>query len=801
MQTTTFRRCAHCGLDAGPDPHLVSGKIFCCMGCAAVYAILRDEGLDRFYDAGGVGALSARAARDAQAGAGRAFPQLDALESAGEAELDVVGMRCASCAWLIERYLGRREGVAEVRVSYASSTCRLRWDRDRTSLAHLLAELRRIGYRARPADERLRALQDDREWRRLVLRAGVCALLAMNVMLAAVALYAGEFEGMGVSVREALRIGAALLAAPVVGYGGWPFLRGAVNALRVRQATMDTLVALGAATALGVSLYGLATGGPVYFDTAAMIVTLLLGGRVVEQAVRRRGTRAIRNLLALEPDVARLVTPDGSATVAAGAVGPGQTVEVRPGERIPVDGVVTDGVSSVDVSVLTGEAVPREVAAGSEVAGGSLNGWGVLRVKALRVGTEATVGRILWAVQRATESKATIERLADRVMAWFVPAVLAAGVLAATGWVLGGAGIERALLTGVAVVVIACPCAFGLATPAALAVAVGEAARRGIFFRSGEALERAAEIGHVVFDKTGTLTEGALEVMGVHAEPGWTEVAILEVAVAAEAGSAHPLARAMVEEARARGLQPPPAGAVRVQAPGGVDATVAGQSVLVGSIRFLADRGVAVPEERVGGPAGATLACVAVGGRYAGSIEAGDRLRPEAAPTLARLAAMEIGSSLLTGDRAAAASRVALAAGVAPAGVRAGLSPEEKAAAVAQVRSRAVAVAMVGDGINDAPALGAADLGIALGTGADVALEAADVALTASDLTGVPAALALARRTRRIVRQNLGWAAGYNLLAVPLAAAGVLHPIVAALAMALSSVSVLANSLRLSRAA
>ena len=766
-----------------------------------MYSILRDEGLERFYDAGGVGPLSARAARDAEMGRGPVSPRLDALESAGEADLDVVGMRCASCAWLIEHYLGKRDGVVDVRVSYATSTCRLRWDRDRTSLAHLLAELRRIGYRARPSEERLRALQDDQEWRWLVLRAGVCSLLAMNVMLAAVALYAGEFEGIGARVRDALRVGSALLAALVVGYGGWPFLRGAANAVRARRATMDTLIALGATTALGVSLYGLATGGPVFFDTAAMIVTLILGGRLIEQAVRRRGTRAIRNLLALEPDVARLVTPDGSATVAAGDVNPGQIVEVRPGERIPVDGVVTEGVSSLDASVLTGEAAPRDVAAGSEVAGGSLNEWGVLRVRALRVGTEATVGRILRAVQRAMESKAPIERVADRAMGWFVPAVLAAGALAATGWALGGAGTQRALLAGVAVVVIACPCALGLATPAALAVAVGEAAQLGIFFRSGDALERAASTRHVAFDKTGTLTEGALAVVGVHAEAPWTQSAILELAATAEAGSGHPLARAIVDEARVRGLRPAPAGALRAQAAGGVDATVAGSRVLVGSLRFLAERGVAVLEPCAGGALGATVGCVAVGGRYAGSIEAGDRLRPEAAPAVARLAAMGIRSSLLTGDREAAASRVALAAGIDSMDVHAGLSPEEKAAAVARFRSGAFAVAMVGDGINDAPALGAADVGIALGTGADVALEAADVALTASDLMAVPAALALARRTRRIVRQNLGWAVGYNLLAVPLAAAGVLHPILAALAMALSSVSVLANSLRLSRPA
>jgi Cu2+-exporting ATPase len=799
VRTRISRRCAHCGLDAGPDAHAASGKIFCCAGCAAVYSILHDEGLGRFYEAGGVGSFPARAAGAPDADRGPAFPRLDALEAAGEADLDVVGMRCASCAWLIEHYLGRRQGVAEVRVSYAASACRVRWDRDRTSLAHLLAELRRIGYRARPRTGPLGALRDDREARRLVLRTGICVFFAMNVMLAAVALYAGEFQGIGAGTRNVLRIASAFLAAPVIFYGGWPFVRGAVNALRVRRATMDTLIALGAVTAYGVSLYGMAGGGPVFFDTAVMIVTLILGGRLVEHAVRRRGARAIRNLLALEPDVARLVTPDGAATVAVADVAVGQVVEVRPGERIPVDGVVSAGASSVDESVLTGEAAPRDVEVGSEVVGGALNGWGVLAVRTLRVGAGSARGRIAQAVQHALEAKAPIERLADRAMGWFVPAVLAAGVAAAVLWALRGAGMQRALLTGVAVVVVACPCALGLAVPAALAVAVGEAARRGIFFRGGHALERAAAVGFVAFDKTGTLTDGVLALASVHAEPGWTPEAILELAAAAEAGSEHALARAIADEARARGLHPPPARAFRARPGAGVDANVGGRRVLVGSRRFLAEQGVSVPGPAEGDAGGGTAAGVAVDGRYAGFVAAVDRIRPEAAPAVACLASMGIGASLVTGDRAAPALTVADAAGIHAANVYAGLSPEGKASAVAQRRSGACAVAMVGDGVNDAPALAAADLGVALGTGADVALEAADVALTASDLRAVPAALALARRTRRIVRQNLGWAVGYNLLAVPLAAAGLLHPILAALAMALSSISVLANSLRLAR--
>ncbi|MGA2382248.1 MAG: heavy metal translocating P-type ATPase metal-binding domain-containing protein [Gemmatimonadales bacterium] len=693
MAVTVASRCAHCGLDAGSAPRSSAGQVFCCAGCEAVWGVLHEEGLGRFYEAGGVGSLPPRRAAEGPAHA--PYPVLDALEAAGEAGLDVVGMRCASCAWLIEQYLGRRPGVLEARVSYATSTCRLRWDRDRTSLARLLAELERIGYRARPANPRFSERQADRDGRLLLARTGVSAFLAMNVMIAAVALYAGEFQGIGAGIRNVLRLLSAVLAAPVVLYGGWPFLAGAVTALRARRATMDTLVALGTTTAFAVSLYGLATDGPVFFDTSAMIVALVLAGRLVEHAARRRGSRAIRNLLALEPAVARLVTPDGAATVGAEDLAVGQIVEVWPGEHFPADGVVVQGSSTADESVLTGEAVPRQVEAGSEVVGGALNGPAVVRMRALRVGPDTAVAAILRAVQGAMERKAPVERMADRVMAWFVPAVLALAVLTAAAWAVGGAGVARALLVGVAVVVIACPCAVGLATPAALAVALGEAAGRGIFFRSGEALEKASRIRHVAFDKTGTLTEGAL------------------------------------------------------------------------------------------------------GGRCGGSVEVRDPVRLAAPGAVRELASAGIESSLLTGDEPAAALTAARTAGIPPARVHERMTSDAKCAIVSRLRAAYGPIAMVGDGVNDAPALAAADLGIALGTGTDVALETADVAILADDLTLVATALAGARRALRVVRQNLGWAIGYNAVAIPLAAAGLLHPIVAAGAMALSSVSVLGNSLRL----
>jgi Cu2+-exporting ATPase len=784
-------RCVHCGLDAGPTPRVAGGRVFCCAGCEAVYAILHAEGLGAFYEAGGVGSLAPRQAREARTHAPPpAFARLDA---AGVVELDVVGMRCASCAWLIERYLGRRPGVAEVRVSYATSTAALRWDPARTSLAALLSALERIGYRARPAEPRLRALQDDREARRVQVRTGVALLLAMNVMLASLGLYAGEWQGMSGPVRGVLRILAGGLALPVVLWAGWPFLRGAAAALRAGRATMDTLVAVGSVAALGASLVGLASGGPVYFDSAAMIVALVLLGRSIEQGARRRGMQAVRGLLALEPAMARLA--DGERVVPAADLRPGQEIEVRPGERYPCDGTVLTGNSEADESLLTGEARPRAVAPGDTVHGGALNGWGALRVRADRVGADTAVAHIVRAVERALASRAPLERLADRVTGVFVPTVLLLGAATAAAWWLADAGWARAVMTGVAVVVIACPCALGLATPAALVVALGGAARRGIFFRDAEALERAAAVRRVAFDKTGTLTDAALTLREVRPAVGWTADALLRVAASAERSSEHAVARSLVAAARDRGLVLAAPEAFRAVAGGGIEAVVEGRPVLVGSAGFLLSRGAAVDH----GEADGTVVCVAVDGRFAGTLAAGDAVRPEAREAVARLAALGVGSSVVSGDAAGPVRRAAAAAGVDAGSAHHGLSPEAKAELVSGRRRGGVGTAMVGDGVNDAPALAAADVGIALGTGTDVALEAADVALSGSDLRAVPDALVIARRARRVVRQNLVWALGYNLAALPLAMAGLVHPAIAAGAMALSSVSVFLNALRAGR--
>lgn len=545
--------------------------------------------------------------------------------------------------------------------------------------------------------------------------------------------------------------------------------------------------------------------------------------------------QAVRGLLALEPTTARLA--GGETVVDAADLRAGQEVEVRPGERFPCDGTVLSGLSEADESLLTGESRPREVGPGGAVHGGALNGWGVVRVKAERVGAETAVARIVRAVEHALASRAPVERLADRVTAVFVPTVLLLAAATAAAWWLAGGDPARAVMTGVAVVVIACPCALGLATPAALVVALGGAARRGIFFRDAAALERAAAVRRVAFDKTGTLTDGSFTVREVWPAAGWTEDEVLRLSASAEGPSEHAFGRSLVAAARSRGLQTAAPEAFRAVRGGGVEATVEGRHVLVGSPVFLAARGVTSAEaasrvvsadgargvasahgargvasaEGARGKASAngarsmstgerepddTVAYVAVDGILAGTLLMGDTTRPEARGVVARLAALGVESAVVSGDAAAPVGRAAADAGVPAVRAHHGLSPEAKAELLVSWRAAGVETAMVGDGLNDAPALTAAGVGIALGTGTDVALEAADVALSGSDLRGVPEAFLIARRARRVVRQNLLWALGYNLAAVPLAMAGLVHPALAAGAMALSSVSVLLNATR-----
>ncbi len=623
---------------------------------------------------------------------------------------------------------------------------------------------------------------------------------------------------------EALRWGLLLLTLALLLTAGRRFFAKAWAGLRHGSADMSTLVALGTGVAFAYSAavtvapgFFAARGVPlgVYYDAALLILGFVLLGNVLETRAKRQAVSALEGLLALAPPKAERVGPDGALeTVDVQRLVPGDTVLLRPGGRVPVDGEVVEGASAVDESMLTGEPMPVEKTAGGRVFGGTVNTTGVLRVRVLARAGEGALARIAALLKEAQGARTPMQRLADRVSGVFVPVIVLLALATFTGWLVfgGAAGLPHAFAAAVAVLVVACPCAMGLAVPAALMVATGRGAQMGLLFRSGEALERLRTVDTVVLDKTGTVTEGRPAVTAFMVAEGFDEANALRLAAGLEAGSEHPLAAAVMRFAEQRGVPAPSAIAFRAHAGFGAEARVNGVQVLVGNRALMEREGVSVPRaleaegERLAGES-ATPLWVAVDGEVAGLFGASDPARETSRAAIAALRARGLRVLLLTGDVPAAAHALARTVGIAPGDVIAGVLPEGKLEVVRRLQSEGRRVLMVGDGINDAPALAAADVGMAMGGGTEIAVHASDVTLLRPDLLGVEGALRLARASGRIMRQNLGWALGYNLLAVPLAA-GVfypafhilLSPVVASAAMAMSSVSVVGNSLRLRRA-
>jgi Cu+-exporting ATPase len=573
---------------------------------------------------------------------------------------------------------------------------------------------------------------------------------------------------------------------------------------------MDLLVALGTSAGWGLSVWLWLVQGHehLYFEASAVVVTLVLLGKWLEARAKRQTTAAIRALQALRPETAHVLVKGGQeADLPLAEVMAGDRLVVRPGERLPADGEVEEGETEVDESMLTGEPLPVPKAAGARVTGGSINGEGRIVMRATAVGSESVLAHIIRLVEDAQAAKAPIQRLVDQVSAVFVPAVLAIAAVTLCAWLLVGAGIEQALIPAVAVLVIACPCALGLATPAAIMAGTGVAARHGILIKDAQALELAHRVDTVAFDKTGTLTVGQPRLVAFVAAPGTDESAELAAAASLQGGSEHPLARAVVAAAQERGLMPPPTGAVRAVAGRGTEGEVEGRSYLIGSLRWLQELGLAMgplqPEvERLQGE-GATVSALVE--RLAGRLVLravmafADAPKPGAAEALARLRRRGLRLVMISGDNRAAAQAMAARLGLQPREVLAEVLPGDKAAQVAALRQGGHVVAMVGDGVNDAPALAAADVGLAMGTGTDVAMHAAGITLMRGDVALVAGAFDISHRTVRKIRQNLFWAFFYNVAGIPLAALGALNPVVAGAAMALSSVSVLTNALLLKR--
>ncbi|WP_376795064.1 heavy metal translocating P-type ATPase [Thermogemmatispora sp.] len=770
-------------------------------------------------------------------------------EELASLRLALEGMSCASCARRIERGLQRLPGVKEANVNFATEQATVLYDPGLVDPTLMVQKVEQLGYEALPlvgpaVQEEEAADKDRLEGRaqeagfgggngggedlsgvsevtlaqqRAARRRLWLLLMAIALSLPVVILsmfFMDRFSGENYLLL--------LLTTPVWAVVGWEFHRNTLKNLRHGAATMDTLISAGSTAAYLLSLFATVlpqlANEPTFYDTAALIITLIYLGRYLEARARGEAGQAIRRLIGLQPRSAHVLRDGQEREVPIAQVRPGDLLVVRPGEQIPVDGLVVTGHSVVDESMVTGESLPVEKGEGDPLIGATINGDGLLTMRATRVGADTLLAQIIRLVEQAQGSKAPVQRLADQVAGVFVPAVLAIALLTFLGWGLAGtmsdlgaAGWVRALIAAVAVLVVACPCALGLATPTAIIVGTGVGAEQGILIKGGESLERIQAVKAVLFDKTGTLTRGRPRLTALLALAPWDESELLRLAAEVEQGSEHPLARAVVEAARQRGLSLVRRPERLTALPGrGLEAVLEGQAVLIGGPRLLEECGLDLGKVRAElerlEQEGSTLMLVAVAGRLAGLLAMADTLKPGSAEAVRQLQAQGLQLWLLSGDRPRTARAIAAQVGIPSERVLAGLLPAEKAEQVRRLQQQGLTVAFAGDGINDAPALAQADVGIAMGNGSDIALETADIVLVKGNLRSLATALALSRATLRTIKQNLFWAFAYNVVLIPTAILSPLipflkeqAPIFAAAAMALSSVSVVGNALRLRR--
>lgn len=719
--------------------------------------------------------------------------------------LDISGMTCAACAARIEKGLKRMDGVTAAAVNLATNSAIVEYQEGALSVEDVIKKIEHLGYKGRLRSEQQGARRDDEEWKQKRFRLILSTVLSLPLLYTMIAHLP---FGLGLPMPHWLMNPwvQLLLATPVQFYIGGPFYLGAYRALRNKSANMDVLVALGTSAAYFYSFYeALKTSADpayaprLYFETSAVLITLVLVGKYAEALAKGRTTEAISKLLSLQAKEATVIRDGTEQKVPLEQVVVGDTIIVRPGEKIPVDGTVIAGASSVDESMITGESIPVDKKEGDPVIGATINQNGVLTIRAEKVGKDTALAHIVRIVEEAQGSKAPIQRMADIISGIFVPIVVAIAAVSFLVWyfIAAPGDITAALEAAIAVLVIACPCALGLATPTSIMVGTGKGAEYGILFKGGEYLERTQQIEAVLLDKTGTVTKGKPEVTDVIA----LRDDMLVYAVSAESASEHPLAQAIVAYGKEHGIAPKPLDRFSAIAGHGIEAVVDGQSVLVGTRKLMTERSVDISseEERMAAleAQGKTAMLVAVNGKPAGLIAVADTVKESSKQAIRALTQMGIDVYMVTGDNRRTAEAIASEVGIRH--VYAEVLPEEKANIVAKLQQQGKRVAMVGDGINDAPALAKADIGMAIGTGTDVAIETADVTLVGGDLAHIPQAIELSRKTMRNIRQNLFWALFYNTVGIPVAAAGLLEPWIAGAAMAFSSVSVVANALRLKR--
>ncbi|GAB4352534.1 MAG: heavy metal translocating P-type ATPase [Gammaproteobacteria bacterium] len=799
--------CFHCGLPTPPgNPYStdIAGqpRAFCCPGCQAVCRAIHEAGLEGFYRRT---SEETPLAPPPEAPRDLAHFDLDAVQAEYVDELGdvraihllVEGIHCAACVWLIERALERLPGVLQVNVNLAERRLHLRWDNRVLRLSQALARLAEIGYAAVPFDPETAEGALRRRNRAMLYRLAFAGFTMMNLLWISVALYTGADEGEFRGLFHWVGLG---LATPTLFYSGWPFLAGAWRGIRSRHLSMDLPIALGASVTYGYSVFVTLNpdhGGEVYFDTVVNFLFVILVGRYLEAISRQKAVASAQRLVDLQPKVATVIRDGEEQIVPIRAVAIGEPVLVRAGDTLPVDGVVVEGSGAVNEAMLTGESAPVRKKPGDRVAAGTINLSGALTVKTEALLNNSALGRIIRMVEDAQASRAPIQCTADRIVPWFIAVTLGLATLTFLYWV--NIDFDTALLAATAVLIITCPCAFGLATPMAVAVASGLGARHGILVKSGTALETLSRIDHLVLDKTGTATTGSLSVVATE----WLNdgARFLDELASLERLSEHTIGRAIVEHARSQGCEIRHLVTDFMHRPGlGISGRVNGVNLAVGSAAWMRELGVRIPEslkDRMDEYESYGKSCVfgARNGNVIGLFALADGLRPETAPLVAALQAQGITVSLLTGDRQAVADSVARQLG----GIEAiaEVLPEDKAKRIKELQNQGHCVAMVGDGVNDAPALVQADVGIALASGTDVSAASADVVLVGNHLDQIRLSRALATRTLRTIRQNIGLSLTYNVLLVPAAMAALVTPLVAAIAMPISSLLVVGNAARI----
>ncbi|MCG6970234.1 MAG: heavy metal translocating P-type ATPase [Gammaproteobacteria bacterium] len=800
--------CFHCGLPVPRNQKFeqpIDGVLrqFCCPACQMVCNTIYDAGLQGFYDRTPQGTPLAPPPEPPEDLALYDLDEVQAefvpsLDNEREIHLLVEGIHCAACIWLIERALGRTPGVLAVQVNLSNKRLKLRWDNRHIKLSQVMSQLADIGYAAVPYDPEVAEGRIKKQNRAMLFRMAFAGFAMMNLLWVSVALYSGAAASEFRSLFQ--WIGFAL-ATPTLFYSGYPFLRGAWTGLRRMHLTMDLPIAIGALTTYGYSLYitlSQSAMGEVYYDTVVNFMFVILVGRYLEAMSKRQAISSTQRLLDLQPRGATVLRDGETVLLPIRAVALGERVLVRPGDKIPVDGEVVEGRSKVNEAMLSGEAHPVSKQPGDRVSAGTINLDSALTISVTGTLKDTALGRIIHLVEEAQASKAPIQCVADRIVPWFVAATLMLSAITFIWWL--SSDFERALMAATAVLIITCPCAFGLATPMAIASASGLGARHGILIKNGAVLETLSHINHFVFDKTGTLTQGQMQVSEVLTDSRHNENQLLERVAAVERYSEHSIAKAIAAAAKAKNLLVP-AAQENHNLPGyGVKGTVNGTQVVAGTVKWLREHDIELNADFVRTAEhwetqGRTCVHVGIAGCHAGLISIADQLRDDANALVRDLRAAGVRLTLLSGDRRAVAETVARQLGGME--VIAEVLPEDKDKVIRQLQQHGAQVAMVGDGVNDAPALIRANVGIALGSGTDVSGDSADIVLMSNELHKVSLASQLSRRTLRTIRQNIAISITYNIVMVPLAMAAFITPLVAAISMPISSLLVIGNAARI----